>query len=862
MIKNLEEWFSTLRDASLLPNPPVKQRDGKWEIAQRKESWKALGPRIFDEHLDRLRTVSVEVLREKHPQFELSPDERFAASIHGKVLRHSPSLRQGLAETLALLGTMPDALTSCSPGKPEETAVLAVRQTLANADWVLWASVNDHLPTLAEAAPDEFLDAVEHTTGLTPCPFAQVFAQEAGGTMGQNYMTGLLWALETLAWSEEHLQRVTVLLGELAAIDPGGNWANRPSNSLNGIFLPWLPQTCAPIPRRKTAVVALLKEQPAVGWKLLLSLLPSMRSSSSGTRRPAWRSYVPETWSDKVTKAEYREQVEGYAELALGEALDDLPRLAELIGKLPNLPPSARSRIIDHLGSSDVIAKPESSRLPLWEALVGLAAKHRKSPDAQWAMPADAVTQIEAAATKLVPMSPQLRFHRLFSVPDFQLFDEKANFEEQQKNLSLRRQSAVREILDAYHLQGLLDFARQVTNPGAAGLAFGQIDSASADAALLPDFLNKEDKVLRDFVANFVWGRFWTKGWQWVDGAFTDKWTSDQKATFLTFLPFGHDTWRRADAALGDDAAYYWKKVNVQPYGQQPHLLEAVHRFLQHGRPRAALACLDRLVHENADFPPALAVQALTDSLQVSEIPSGFDQHQAAEMIGWLQRNPATNPDDLFRIEWAYLPLLDHEYGGTPATLERRLASDPAFFCEVLTVVFRSEHEKEKRPEPTEAQRAVAENAYRLLHGWQTPPGLQADGAFNGPAFTTWLTEVTRKAKESGRLRIAFDQIGKVLAHAPPDPGGLWIHRSAAEALNDRQAPEMRSGFTCAIFNMRGVHGFTAGKEELQLAERFHKQADALEQQGFHRFATAMREFAKSYEREAARESKRDPFGD
>jgi hypothetical protein len=119
-----------------------------------------------------------------------------------------------------------------------------------------------------------------------------------------------------------------------------------------------------------------------------------------------------------------------------------------------------------------------------------------------------------------------------------------------------------------------------------------------------------------------------------------------------------------------------------------------------------------------------------------------------------------------------------------------------------------------------------------------------------------------RRTKESGHLRIALDQIGKVLAHAPRDPAGLWIHRSVAEALNAKHATEMRSGFTCELFNMRGVRGFTAGKEELEFADRYHEQADALEQQGFHRFATAMREFAKSYQREAERESKRDPFGD
>jgi hypothetical protein len=79
---------------------------------------------------------------------------------------------------------------------------------------------------------------------------------------------------------------------------------------------------------------------------------------------------------------------------------------------------------------------------------------------------------------------------------------------------------------------------------------------------------------------------------------------------------------------------------------------------------------------------------------------------------------------------------------------------------------------------------------------------------------------------------------------------------------NAKAAAEMRSDFTYELFNMRGVHGFSAGKEELEIAGRYHKQADALEERGYHRFATAMRDLAKNFEREAEHESKRDPFED
>jgi hypothetical protein len=217
------EWIERIRETVHRPGTPLIHRDGVWKMVARFEGWYALGPKLFDEHLDLLRETAVSVLGEQDPQFELPPPERYAASIHGKVLMHSQYLRHGLAESLALLGSHPKALTSCSFGKAETTAALSVRALLSGADWLRWASLNDLLPLLAEASPGEFLDAVEKALSSDPCPFDAVFSQESSGIVGWNYMTGLLWALETLAWDEEHLTRVTVVLGELAARDPGGN---------------------------------------------------------------------------------------------------------------------------------------------------------------------------------------------------------------------------------------------------------------------------------------------------------------------------------------------------------------------------------------------------------------------------------------------------------------------------------------------------------------------------------------------------------------------------------------------------------------------------------------------------------------
>lgn len=857
------EWIELVRPETLRSDTPLIQRNENWKIISRGEAWSALGPRLSNDDLDRFQETTITVLGERDPQLELSPDDRFAASVYGKALKHSRNIRQGIAETLALIGSRPKALTSCSEGKAEFIAVTTVRALLGGADWVTWAGLDYHLPLMAEAAPDEFLNAVEKALAdPAKTPFKALFGQERSGVMGRNYTSGLLWALETLAWHSDYLQRVTILLGELAAIDPGGNWSNRPANSLTDIYVPWHAQTCASIAKRKSAVELLLKEQPGVGWKLLMSLLPHMHGFTTGCRKPAWRPLIPADWSGKVTNRDYWNQVMIYADLSVGMAKVDLAKLAELVDLLPNLPNPAHSHVLNHLSSEAVLALPETERLSIWEALVNLARKHRNFPDAQWVMPPEIIARIEQVASALAPKSPDLAYRRLFSDRNFELYEETGDFQEQEKKLSLRRQSAVRTILNATQLEGLLDFAAKVANPGAVGLAFGQIDWAGTDNALLPEYLDRPDKAFRDFIANFVWGRFWTKSWPWVESTVTSQWTVNQKATFFTFLPFSHETWMRAEAALGEYSAAYWEDVNVRPCEPQHDLVKAVEKLLQHGRPRAAVTCLGWLILEKIYFPPPLAIRALLDAVRTQEPMYEPDQYTVGELIKWLQANPASDPELLFQIEWAYLPLLTPGFGGAPTTLESRLATRPEFFCEVLAIVFRSDKQTEEKPQPSETEQNIAQNAYRLLRAWRTMPGTNPKIAFDAAAFDTWLNEVFRRTKESGHFRIALNQIGQVLPHSPPDPDGLWIHRAVANALNAKDAGEMRSGFTCALFNLRGVYNFTAGKEELEIAGRYNKQAEALEAAGFHRFATAMRDLAKSYERDAERESKRDLFED
>ena len=307
----------------------------------------------------------------------------------------------------------------------------------------------------------------------------------------------------------------------------------------------------------------------------------------------------------------------------------------------------------------------------------------------------------------------------------------------------------------------------------------------------------------------------------------------------------------------------YWKNAKVNPYGPHRELTIAIEKLLQYGREAAAVMCVASTVDDKARFDASLATRVLLAVLESERGVQDLDKYRTVKLIKLLQQSESTDKDALFRIEWNFLPWLDRFSSGSPVTLKKRLASDPAFFAEVIGLVYRSKNTSaDQCEEPDEQKRSLARNAYKLLTEWNRCPGTLDDGSFDAVAFNHWINEARRITTESGHAEVAQIQIGHVLTCAPPDPDGLWIHHAVASTLNLRDTGELRSGFTTQLFNDRGVHGFTHGQEEREIATANQKKAEALESERYTRFATAMREFADDYDRQAEREAKRRPFDD
>jgi hypothetical protein len=814
-----------------------------------------LSIRIFDKDLDNFKTSVVYVLTERDPQFDLPIEDRFAALIHGKTLKNSSQLRKGMAESLAVLGNRSKSLTNCSLNKPEFVATLAVREILKDADWVLWGSLNDLLPFLAEAAPNEFLDAVEDALQKSPTPFNQLFPRKGGGITDRNYITGLLWALETLAWDEEYLVRVSVILGELTTHDPGeSNWSNRPSNSLKTIFLPWFPQTTASIEKRKVAIQTLEKEFPEVAWKLLLSLLPNQHQMTSGSRKPIWRTNIPEKWGEKIPNQEYWDQILFYSNLLVSIASRDINKLNEIVENLDNLPKPSFDRVLQILDSDDVYNNSEDQRFNIWTNLTKFIAKHKRYSDAKWSLPREIVSKIEEVSIKLAPTNLLSLHKRLFSERDFDLYEENENWEEQRQKLEERRKLAINEIIKQAGINSVLQFAESIDSPASVGAILGLDGKPEIDEILLPKYLDTQNNKLTQLVRGYIWSSQRVRGWLWVDDLDKTSWSEPQISLLLRCLPFTNETWSRATIWLGNLEREYWKNVNVNPYEGDINLEVAIDNLIKHGRPNAAMDCLSKMLYEKKPLNKDLSARALLAAVNTEESSHAMDVHNITELIKVLQNDPDTNPDELFKIEWAYLPLLDHYGGSSPKLLESRLTSDPSFFCEVIRFIYRSKREGKPKSETSESDKAIAANAWRLLHEWKTPPGTLPDGSFSEEEFTKWFENVKKICNASGHLEVALTHIGHVLFYSPPDPQGLWINQSVANALNAKDAEDMRSGFNSEAFNSRGVHWIDpTGKPEKELAKQYRNKAESVENAGYQRFSSILRKLADEYERDAER---------
>src|SRR5262249_12718684 len=117
-------------------DPPVRQVGSVWFLASKEDAWRLLARYLTKQDMKRFRDVIFDVFGTLDPAVDLPIDERWMAGAVGKSRPHSTHLREGLADTLALMASRASDvfLGGTATGQEHATGLVAHLLRKANED--------------------------------------------------------------------------------------------------------------------------------------------------------------------------------------------------------------------------------------------------------------------------------------------------------------------------------------------------------------------------------------------------------------------------------------------------------------------------------------------------------------------------------------------------------------------------------------------------------------------------------------------------------------------------------------------------------------------------------------------------------
>lgn len=833
--RNYDDYRTVLEDLSRTPDPPVRLLGTTWMIAAKDDAWSLLHRVANERDLEIFEALAVKTLSEVNPKFDLSQEQQWLAAVHGKVPTYSSTIREGIADTVAMLGATSDIFRLTTTQTGQTWADRIVRRVLEQAVTVKhWASLGAQLRSLAEASPDSFLDCAERAFRSSSELALGIFT-DADGIFSWSPHTELLWALELLAWSPDHLARAALCLAGLADVDPGGKTTNRPLHSLHEIFLPWHPATAASVKRRIDVLDLIRKKHPKVAWNLLCGLLPSGHGIAMPTPEPRRRDWAPSAKS--VLVVDYNALVQAVTHRVQEDVGTSGERWKTVLESLTHLQDADVDATIERLAAIDPTVIEPADRLEIWRSLRSIISRSREFADATWALPAAALERLDGLYERMQPADRLDRVAWLFNArPEPPKCTEK-DWRKREEVVQALRREAVESLADDDGSQ-LLRLAEKVEYPRLIGFALGQLRWEHT-TALLTKTLGSPKAAWRELAQGLLFGRLSVDGHTWIAGLRElPEWTSwlpEQKADCFLPLPFGAATWADlADQESGVRDAY-WQQAGYLGHGElsADDRDRATAEFANHGRLATAIRFLGLYARGKQHPPqPQFALELLErighEESKEGEIHWGALAHEIAELLEIAASPPDAPVERIAKLEWLFLRLLDHQR--PPKVLHAAMSRDPSLFVDVLKVVYKARNEL-KTDAVSQNEQLLASLGHDLLEQWAVLPGRGDGGVLDAPVLNEWIDKARELATAADRSAIADIHIGGLLAHAPGDIDGNWPLSNVRDVVERIASEPLERGIVNGIYNSRGVTSRAVGaggQQERDLANKYHGYASAL----------------------------------
>lgn len=844
---------------------PLGVLDERWDFTDVLDAWDALAPFVTVDDLNGFEGHVRTVLSEPDPDVDASGADlmKRAMGRDRARRRHSSRLRIGMATTLAVLGAVIGDDIAAGSKTGRTVASLAVHDLLYEADGNEWLALVDVLGLLAEAAPEAFLGAVENALSKDAPPVMRLFEEKANmlGDMWSQH-SPLLWALETLAFSPALVARVAVVLGRLAALDPGGRLSDRPADALRAVLHIHAPQSAVTTRNRIQVLDAVTSAVPAVATTLPVALITgdTFGVTRSGPRFRDWP-----TLRTYASRAEVVAAVEQLTSRVIDSQNTDWSIAVDLVTQVSA---EQRDKLIAALAERwDGI--DEGVQQEILRKVQGIVERNRRYREAEWALPDEALAKLEAFLGGHGAQPIDLATTALFSFGADWDIGEDIGADE----LKARRVAVVTG-LAAKGVHALLGFARTTDLPGLVGAILAEVTTDLDDEVV--DLLVNDPTA--DTVPNLLAGGLVSVRAEtdrtWLHERVEKR--PDLTARLLLPSKLTTEVLDLIDDAAPEQQVVFWTELH--PYRATSETVERVCIcLLAVNRPFAAITSVS--LRDEPGASPELMLFALRAPMTgKNEDASQIDQsiqYQVGRLIDRLEA--AGQPDVvLAQLEFFYQPLLD--FHRRPRACYRELARDPALFAEMVASIYRpdrpdaadeeqtgdeggtaaSEEEPPAALSPEQVRRGEAN--FRILTGWiSPPPGGTSEKPSTSEGLQAWVDAARTELASRQRAKVASPVIGQAVASNSTDADGTWPSESVRDLLEHENDPDLERALVIARRNQRGftTRGvYCGGGQERDLANKFREWNERVRDR-WPRAGHVLETLAQSYDFEARQADQR-----
>lgn len=820
-----------------LPESPLKKIGGTWRLTSPLDLWRSISVHLTDQDFKLLEESFIQVYHSGNPVLASQMD---LPDYISKKRTYSDWVREGLAQSLILIA-IPQVGVSLRD--PQSWVDRIIGGLLSNASGATWVSIDRELPLIAEASPRAFLQSVSCSLSHRPPEIMDMFKEEPGLFGNVSHHTGLLWALEELAWMPLYFKTACLLLHKLATLDPGGRLSNRPLNSLTEIFKAWHHQTLAPFAERVKVLKEMFPRNVDVSWVLLKRLLPNFSSGTAWlTHRMRWRMF----WEETDLNYTYQESFDMYSEVVdmlISLCDGDEARFSDLIEAAPDCMRWDRERILKW--AQETVGNIEHKKGQAWHTLRGILNQHKQYPDTDWALKGNELSPFEQLYSQLYPKDVLVRNVWLFNEDDCTRMIDPATatpfevdeYKEIEEQVATSRERAVAELVGELEVERVLELRLEVKYPWYLGEALAKMIKDEQDLQSVWQCL-EDDAPYITFAHGFIYQKLRCEDFFWMQALvqeLLEKGYSDKAVANALFpVRLGQELWRYVDSLGEGVQREYWlrMKPNFNRLTDEESIV-CISKLLEYRR--FTLAMRGAWRHRN-HIPSDMLIDVLRGwGTEESQEPRSLTGSEIEGIFEELNRRTDIDKKTLLELEWLYLSLLtrDGTQAGVPH-LEEELASNPDSFVQLLRWLYQLEDKDGQREEQeslSEEQRQnVAERSYLMLETWKKIPGMQEDGMIDEAELREWIKSARALAKKCDRQEVADMHIGQLLAKYPED-SPYWPERKIFQVIEDINTEELKERYLVGMWNKRGATtrgAFDGGGIEHERAEYFGELASEL----------------------------------